>query len=365
MAGEVKSTDQSKVSPQGKAGVQCDFCHQLAGSTRTPPGNFSFVVKPDGVKRGPLKDAKAPHRWAYEATYDDAAFCGNCHNVDHPVNGMHLEATYTEWKNGPYAKEGIRCQDCHMTPGPGVVKPNPGQAAGGGPQRDHVYTMTFAGGNVGLGDAANAEERLKAAARIEVSAPDIVTGGAASVASVTVTNVGAGHYLPTGLTEVRQMWLEVKAVDGSGAEIASAKRVFGTELKDAKGNHPVELWDAVGVYKDDRIPPREAISEPIEFAMPAKGSVKITAALYYRSASEEFAKKAGVELPTTLMASAEKAIFTSQADLNAATGGTVESSKQAAASTDSNLPLVLSAVGLLAVVGVLGFQAVMRRRRAS
>ena len=64
--------------------------------------------------------------------------------------------------------------------------------------------------------------------------------------TVTITNVGAGHYLPTGLTEVRQMWLQVVAVDENGKETELGKRVFGTELKDKNGKYPVELWDAVG-----------------------------------------------------------------------------------------------------------------------
>jgi len=33
---------------------------------------------------------------------------------------------------------------------------------------------------------------------------------------VKVRNVAAGHNLPTSLTEVRQMWLDVQAVDGAG-----------------------------------------------------------------------------------------------------------------------------------------------------
>ncbi|MBC7265456.1 MAG: cytochrome c family protein [Coriobacteriia bacterium] len=310
MAGELTGTDTSKVPPQGKQGVGCDLCHQVTGTEGTL-GNTSLKVQADGVKRAQLKGAVSPvHATAYSAFHESAEFCGNCHNVDHPVNGMHLEMTYTEWKNGPYAKEGIVCQDCHMTPGPGVTKPNPGKAAAGGPERDHIYTMTFAGGNVGLGDAARAEERLKAAAEIAIDVPDVVEPGQLAKATVTVTNVGAGHYIPTGLTEVRQMWLEVKALDAAGKEIASTRHDFGTVLKDAKGNHPVELWDAVAVHSDDRIPPKGSSTDEVSFTMP-DGAVTVQAALYYRSAPEEMAKKAGVEIPTTEMAKSEKVVFTS------------------------------------------------------
>lgn len=310
MAGELTGTDMSKVSPQGKQGIGCDLCHQVVGTEGTL-GNTSIKIQPDGVKRAQLKDAVSPsHATAYSAFHESAEFCGNCHNVDHPVNGMHLEMTYTEWKNGPYAKEGIVCQDCHMTPGPGVTKPNPGKAAAGGPERPHIYTMTFAGGNVGLGDAERAEERLKAAAEIAIDVPEVVAPGEPAKAVVTVTNVGAGHYLPTGLTEVRQMWLVVEAVDASGRTLASTRHDFGTILKDAKGNHPVELWDAVAIHSDDRIPPKGSSTDEVAFTMP-DAAVTVRAALYYRSAPEEMAKKAGVEIPTTEMASAERVVYTS------------------------------------------------------
>lgn len=196
-----------------------------------------------------------------------------------------------------------------MTPGPGVIKPREGKAAAGGPVREHVPMMTFAGANVGLGDAARAEERLQSAARLDLRVPEIVEGGEVAV-QTTITNIGAGHYLPTGLTDMRQMWLEVTATDADGAEIMKERRDFGTVLKDAAGNYPVYLWDAVGVQSDDRIPPRESTSNEYTFAM-AEGAVTVKAALYYRTCSEEVAKKAGVEIPTTTMAEVTKTVYSS------------------------------------------------------
>jgi hypothetical protein len=281
--------------------------------TTEPIGSTSHTLQADGTKRAQWSDAKSPaHATAYSAFHETAEFCGSCHNVDHPGNGMHLEATYTEWKNGPYAKEGIVCQDCHMTPGPGVTKPNPGTAAAGGPQRDHIYLMTFAGGNVGLGDAQLAEERLQAAVEMELVAPEILEPGATADVEVTLTNVGAGHYVPTGLTEVRQMWLEVTADTGSGEPVVIGTHEFGSVLKDAEGKYPVELWEAVAFQKDDRIPPKESVTDTFELTMPEGGEVTIAAALYYRSASEEMAEKAGVEIPTTTMVEASQAVWGSE-----------------------------------------------------
>jgi len=311
MAGELTSLDQSKVSPGGMEGVACDFCHQVNGTAGDVIGNTSTAVTGDGVKLGPISDPKpgTAHKAAYLEFHRTAEFCGNCHNVNHPGNNMPLEATYTEWKNGPYAAEGVVCQDCHMTPGPGVIKPREGKAAADGPVREHVPMMTFAGANVGLGDPARAEERLQSAAKLDLRIPEIVEGGEVAV-QTTITNIGAGHYLPTGLTDMRQMWLEVTATDADGTEIMKERRDFGTVLKDAAGNYPVYLWDAVGVQSDDRIPPRESTSNEYSFAM-AEGAVTVKAALYYRTCSEEVAKKAGVEIPTTTMAEVTKTVYSS------------------------------------------------------
>ncbi len=307
MSGENKSGTLSEVSIES---VGCDMCHQITG-TDGEIGNTSLAFDADGTKRAQFDDSVSPvHATAYSKAHETAEFCGNCHNVNHPGNGMHLEATYTEWKDGPYAKEGIICQDCHMTPGPGVTKPNPGKAAAMGPEREHIYTMTFVGGNVALGDAARAEERLQAAAQLDLAVEEIVAAGQTVALKTTITNVGAGHYLPTGLTEVREMWLEVTANDAAGTELLKERRMFGTVLKDASGKFPVELWEAVGIQSDDRIPPRESTSNEYDFTM-AEGPVTLTAALYYRSAPEEMAKKAGVEVPVTTMASVTKTLYTS------------------------------------------------------
>ncbi len=358
MAGELTSLDQSGMSKVGKEGVTCDFCHQVNGTDGTL-GNTSTAVTGDGIKLAQLQDPQAPHAAAYSQFHETAEFCGNCHNVDHPTNGMHLEATYTEWKNGPYAAEGIVCQDCHMTPGAGVTKPNPGKAAGMGPDREHIYTMTWAGGNVGLGDAALAEQRLKAAAELGLEVPEIVESGEVAV-KATITNVGAGHYLPTGLTEVRQMWLEVVATDEAGNEVMSERRDFGSVLKDAEGNFPVELWDAVDFHSDDRIAPRESTSNDYSFPM-AAGAVTVKATLYYRSCSEEMAEKAGVEIPTTTMAEVTKTVFPS-AEAKAA-GVEAEPGAEDGGETESGSGALLWIAIAAAVVTVAAAAVVLMRKK--
>jgi len=309
MAGEDASSAE-KLPAQSKEGVGCAFCHQVSGST-TPIGNTSVEVTPDGARRAQLEDAQAPHPVAYSKFHTTAEFCGNCHNVNHPANGLALEATYTEWKNSPYAKDGIVCQDCHMTPGVGPAK-NPGSAALGAPERPHIFNMTFAGGNVGLGDSKLAEERLRGAATLSISFDNhVVPKGSKATATVTLANSGAGHYLPTGLTDMRQMWLVVTATTGAGAEKELFRRDFGTIFADDAGNAPVEIWAATRVRSDDRIPPKESITEKITFLQEDATATTVEAALYYRSASPEIAKAANVVIPTTTMASQKAVIYAS------------------------------------------------------
>lgn len=310
MSGELVSVDQSKLASVSAEAIACDFCHQVTG-TKTPPGDTSQMVAADGVKRAQLADALSPaHKTAHSEFHKTAEFCGACHNVNHPANGLPLEATYTEWKAGPYAAQGVVCQDCHMTPGPGVNEPQPGVAAAGAPQRPEIYLMQWVGGNASFGNKYLAEQRLRSAAKLELTASELAENGSVPV-TVRITNVGAGHMLPTGLTEYRQMWLQVTARDEAGKELSLQRRDFGTVLQDKDGKHPVELWDATAVFSDDRIPPKGSVEQTYAVAVPA-GAVTIEAALYYRSASEEAAKKAGVEVPTTLMAADERVVYASE-----------------------------------------------------
>jgi hypothetical protein len=357
MTGGLDSGDLSKLSAGSAQGVVCSFCHQISGMLKATPGNVSQLVDPSGTRRAQLKDPQAPHAAEYSELHEKAEICGGCHNVDHPVNGMHLESTYTEWLESPYAKEGIVCQDCHMSKEPGVIGPSTGKAAGGAPQRDNIYQMIFVGGQVELGPSDVATARLKSAATIELDMADVVKPGTSSKAKVTITNSGAGHYLPTGLTEVRQMWLEVTAVDAAGKSTRIGERFFGTILQDDQGNAPVQLWDATKFKSDDRIPPRESVIDEYDFSMPPgveKTTVK--AALLYKSVPDELATKAGVKNPTTEMATAEKVTYASEGAKAAALKAEAERpSGDEPSSGMSTLWIVIDALVIALVIAGLAF----------
>lgn len=340
-------------------GINCSFCHQVSGLKPGLIGNTSQLVEPGGaggVRRAQLKDPKAPHKAQYSELHTKAEFCGACHNVMHPVNGMHLESTYNEWVKSPYAEKGIVCQDCHMSKRPGVRGPSSGQAATGAPKRDNIYHMTFVGGNVAQSDPIAATELLKSAAEIKLTVPEIVAPGQTASATVTITNKGAGHYLPTGLTEVREMWLDVSAADASGETTTFGTHVFGTILQDAKGNFPVELWDATKIKSDDRIPPQGSVTYSYAFTMPAGVKANsVQAALRYKSTPDKLAEEAGVKNPTTDMAVSTQAVYADQAAKDAA-------SKPSAPVKASGIPvgIWIAIAAAVLVLGGAGF-AIMRR----
>ncbi|MHB8894179.1 MAG: multiheme c-type cytochrome [Candidatus Geothermincolia bacterium] len=319
IAGEVKlgADGVFQASEIAKKGVQCDLCHTIMGTRglETPthePGNASIIVDPGSVKRGPYKDADSPyHDTEYSELHTRSEFCGNCHNVFHPSNNFPIEDTYREWKSSVYAQAGIQCQDCHMMPvekavaaAKTLVKPvNPGQPAVGGPKRDQMYTHEFVGANAVVTDllgakqhAAIAVQRLQNAASIALELPQQAAAGAIVRFKVRVRNETAGHNLPTSLTDVRQVWVEVVAtaggkevfhsgaLDGSGSVDPEAA-MFHAQAVDKDGHHTYKPWEIVRFESNTSIPPKGSATPAYSFVLPAdaKGPLAVQATLRYRS----------------------------------------------------------------------------------
>jgi len=113
-----------------------------------------------------------------------------------------------------------------------------------------------------------------------------------------------------------------------------------------------ELWDAVAIYEDDRIPPQKSVTQEYELAVPDVGPVTVEAALKYRSAPEELAEKAGVAVPVTTMAKVAKTI-----------GGDGEAAADSAGGGLSTTLLAIVVLGVLgAVVGAVWWSRARNRR---
>ncbi|MFQ6031586.1 MAG: multiheme c-type cytochrome [Candidatus Zixiibacteriota bacterium] len=339
VSGEIPPADGSNLSLIAKKGLICDFCHTISGYTGEVNGQY--ITSPGMVKRGSLKDSSSPyHESAYSELHTKAEFCGYCHDIDHPVSGMPLETTYREWKEGPYSKAGIQCQDCHMRQSPGTPSTgstqrpnNPGKACTIGPERDNIFTHYFIGGNAFITDELRAPlhrdmaiERLQNCASLDIEVPATVKPNEEVAINILVTNNGAGHKIPTGLTDEREVWVEVTATDEEGRVIYRSgfldeegaiepdAVIYRTVLGDAEGKPTHKFWKATHVISDYRIPPRETLVEGYDFKIPknAKGPIKIEAKLNYRSAPQETIDllfgKGVVEVPIIEMSKKEATV---------------------------------------------------------
>jgi hypothetical protein len=309
-----------------KKGISCDYCHTVKEIIE--PVNINTLSNPGRSKRGPRGDGRSPaHDVVYSAIHTEAAFCGACHNVVHPTTGTVLIDTYDDWKNGPYAAAGIRCQDCHMTPGPGVGK-NPGRSSPKGKERDHVATHFFPGGSIFFQNRAANDEQAKMAMEMLEAAAEIKTTairkkGGIELA-VRIHNVGAGHKIPTGVAYIRKMWLEITASDQNGKTIYQSGHViednrvdpkavfYRTLFKDAEGKLTPKSWLAHEIGYDRRIPAKGYDEQT--FFIPAEaetGSCKILVRLLYRSMSQAAADGFGIDnlvVPSIEMTRAEASV---------------------------------------------------------
>ncbi|SFM45749.1 cytochrome c family protein [Methanolobus profundi] len=306
VSGEIPPIDGSEMSDIAKLGVQCDFCHVVSGSNGT--GNAPFTVTPGNTKWGPFDDSRsAYHDSEYLELYTQSEYCGMCHLVIHPVNGLVIDDTYTSWQESQYAEDEVVCQDCHMTDGITEFEANPGRAGSGAPKREHISSHDIVGANAfippmfGASSVADmAVERLQRAATLEISTPEIASAGEEVMIEAAITNSGAGHNIPTGVSEIRQMWLEVVVTDSEGNEIYNAgtldadgnieeaKIIYNNVLGDSNGSATDSFWLADRVLEDNRIGPKETVTEEHTFTLPDNVAYPLTVetSLNYRSAPQ-------------------------------------------------------------------------------
>jgi hypothetical protein len=332
---EIKGPGLQGLSPLALAGVSCDICHSISGVThwQTPshePENGSFILTPgvdtkSGVtliKRGPFKPSEGCGGGFHDCTESllhlQADLCASCHQVYHYDSHFPIEATYLEWKHGPYAQKDIMCQDCHMVDIE-IFKRSADSFQKPSRQEYHHF---FNGANYLLyylakgaaekaGDkelAANltqkyemAVARLKSAADLEIS--PVYKKGRLTDIKVRVKNIRAGHNLPTSLTNVRQMWLEVTMRDEKGNIILSSglldekgnltpdTRLFNSDGMGKDFHFAIDPWVVTSFSRHDTIPPR-GYKDVYYGITPIKNSKRllIEAKLRYRQAGQEEAE---------------------------------------------------------------------------
>ncbi len=318
--------------PIAEQGVSCDVCHTISGSSfqdseSIEHGNGSYISSPGKIKRGPLKDAKSPyHETEYSEHHTQSAFCGNCHNIFNPINQFPLERTYDEWKYSVYAQNNVQCQDCHMVPVETAMrvadelKPARdlkdhglgGKAAiGAQSERGLVHGHGFVGGNsvitAAMGDpdsrrhALIAIKRLRSAAKVEMKLDKVAGQGALHQLKVKVTNQRAGHHMPTSLTFIRELWLEVEIRDQdnrlilhSGAlddhsEVDPEAVMFKAYAVDKHGKPAQYIWTVERFERRTTIPPKGHQFGNYAFNVPeGTTEIQVRTKLNYRSFSQHF-----------------------------------------------------------------------------
>lgn len=307
-------------------GVSCITCHQI--SNATSKGNASYKLSLDRKKYA-FEDSKftlphlfseklinanpSVHKESYsKELYKDSKYCASCHDESHPKNGIKIVSTYEEWEKSPFNNPNDKtkhksCIDCHMTNlSEGKFAPLKGTSTDGGTLKNDVKVHYFAGSNhflAGLRDKKNEEQivqLLKSSAQLDVAIKD-------KNLEVGVKNVGAGHHLPTGVADFRELWLDVEVKDKDGKLIVSSgklkndgniqegsrlfQKVFGDE-----NSKPVGLlfWKYKTLLSDTRIPAGERRVESFELPKdalyPLKVSVKLNFRIYPQWVSDKVRK---------------------------------------------------------------------------
>jgi hypothetical protein len=244
LAGDVPPPRPEENS-RANEGVSCEVCHSITGFVGDDPVNFNYISEPGKTKYGPKEGLESPHHITAKSDFmSQAEYCGTCHNEKNPF-GIWVKSTQLEWKEGPYAKQGVPCHQCHM---PKALGKNAKMA-----EESMVAQHLFHG----------AHDPGKVASVVELRMhPDIreIEYDGTVVISVQLFNAKTGHKFPSGSVEDRIVWLHVTATDAEGKEyhLSVDKKGFegeeytiaADELAYADMGIPLQKPDFKGVQRD-------------------------------------------------------------------------------------------------------------------
>lgn len=232
-------------------GITCLGCHDVTRLLRAG-GNADMEAASHDWTQDHIQ--RAADSLTYLKTPD---FCAVCHQQFVPGNGIGGIETLTEWQQGPFSP-GTTCVDCHVP----EVKPG-------------VHDHSMPGGNVYVaqqfGETAFAQTvAAKLASAITLQAFDALDG-----VHAVVLNTGSGHAFPTGVTDIREPWVEAHAIDSQGNVIASYGSPDSTGLLPANAARlGMDIAGADGglLYRHELT---ETTSIPFERVVPAGQSVEV------------------------------------------------------------------------------------------
>lgn len=315
-------------------GVSCVACHRI--SEVDSKGNSSYTLNIKNREKYAFEDSTSDiEQWLSEKfinsnpqvhkdsysnkLYKKSSYCASCHDEFLPDDSkLAVVSTFKEWEKSPFnnpkdATKHKDCIDCHMTYlKDGEFTPLKGRSTDGGVIKDDVKVHYFSGSNHFLSGLKSKEHEdqtlqlLRTSAKIDV---DIKDGNIL----VGVKNVGAGHHLPTGVSDFRELWLDITITDANEKIVFSSgklkedgnldsdarpfMKVFGDE-----NNKPVGLffWRYKKMISDTRIPAGERrvesykIGDALEY--PLKAVVKLNFRIYPQWVSDAV-RRAYPQLP--------------------------------------------------------------------
>jgi hypothetical protein len=242
--------------PSSVQGVTCYFCHNakaVEGSHNNP-----LLLDDDSpaMMRGGILDPVSTqmHQSAASPLFTgsdprSADLCGACHDIelgapfaDPPVA---LERTFQEWKGTLFAPRGaesetefsgVTCIGCHMpVTGRGPVAPS-------GPRDRFLHDHTLPGVDVDLGLAAAGapdpnRDRVQSfldttlrIARLCVEYPLDTPEPARIRIKLDLDNVGAGHNFPSGASQDRRVWVDLRVLyEGEERYASGAQGLASTD----------------------------------------------------------------------------------------------------------------------------------------
>lgn len=295
--------------------VSCDVCHTMTGFEGEAPYNYNYTIAPGRTKYGNREGKTSPyHKTEYSDFVRTTEFCGTCHNEKSPYE-VWVKSTQLEWQEGPYAEEGVRCQDCHMPAAEG-------RSAKMASELPDLSQHLFHGAHSPSKLTGSVELRMHPNTREVVPGEPVVL-------TVYAFNHKVGHKIPSGSAEERQLWLTVIAYDAEGKahhlpvdkkgfegeeytissnELAyqdigfmidvpdfqglarddlpyEGDRVFRLPYFDPQGRLTIAQWNTASLGSDYRIGPRETKVETYTWVLPEElpyGKVRVVAEINYR-----------------------------------------------------------------------------------
>lgn len=301
-------------------GVSCKVCHTMRENEHPMPGPGNYEVTPSPMLffenwsspigqhfyRTLIRTRPDDHKKMFmRPGYKDPKICSSCHFTNQ----------YESWAKGPYHNENDRsqtktCQDCHM---PQVKTDHDISAASKGTIADHRYlsagfTMAKYFGleeQYKKTEAFMQDEKMK----VQILAPTVAPAKSPVTFTARVSNIGVGHFFPSGPeADLVEAWVQID-VFGDNQEIISRFGVLDeNNYLDEKSNRIWRVTNLDNLGRElekskhrswkfavdilDVIPPKEF--SDVSFTIP-KSKVKnlsrllLKARLMYRRPNQAFA----------------------------------------------------------------------------